>query len=317
MNDFNAVIKKIKSSKSIVLGCHKNPDGDTIGSMLALGLGLEKMGKKVFYLSQDGVPARYVFLPGAKKIKQRLNKKVDLAISLDCNSPAMLGTTYRYFQNASTIIDIDHHEVRVKFGAISLIDEKASAVGEMVYKVLVALKVKVDKDIAENILTSVIVETNSFKLPNVNPSVFNLCANLMGTGVDFYRLADEVFWSRRRQNALLSGMCLSRCKFSENGRLVWSLIRMSDFKKYQGKDEDVDAVADEMRSIKGVKIVVFFREKSEKELRVSLRSSKDINIVSVAEFYGGGGHYNIAGCLIPNSRKKIVELLKLATLLLE
>ncbi|MFH1552663.1 MAG: bifunctional oligoribonuclease/PAP phosphatase NrnA [Candidatus Omnitrophota bacterium] len=306
----------ILAAKEIVIGCHINPDGDAIGSLLSLGTGLEGLGKRVHMVSQDGVPKKYRHLPGADRIMKSFTKNVDLAITVDCSTPDMLGTVLNSFKKAKTILEIDHHETREPFGDTSWVDPKAAAVGEQVYILLKHLKIKITRDIAQNILTALIVETSSFRLPNVRPFTFNVCAELVKTGVDFYKLVDTIFWSHPREVAVLSGICLARCQFLERGKLAWSVIRKKDFEKTRGKDEDVDGVADEIRAIKGVKVAVFFREKSKELLRVSLRSKGDINVAHLAAIYGGGGHADVAGCRIPNKTKAIKKLLGRAKKLL-
>jgi len=310
------VAEKIRQAKEIAVACHINPDGDTIGSLLSLGQGLADIGKKTFLVSQDGVPKRYRFLSGAERVVRGLDRKVDLAISVDCGSKDMLGRSYGVFQKAGNIIEIDHHEFRKPFGDMSLVDPNAAATGEMVHGLLKELGVRMTKAIAESILTSLIVETNSFRLPNVNPAVFKLSAELMKKGVDFHDLAEKVFWTKTRESVLLSGICLSRCRFEKKDKLVWSIIRKKDFLRIRGKDEDVDAVADEMRAIKDVRIAVLFKERENGKLRVSLRSKEDVNVASVAEHYGGGGHSDVAGCVIPNTKKNVQGFLSDAASLL-
>jgi phosphoesterase RecJ-like protein len=252
----------------------------------------------------------YRRLPGSNRIIRTLKEKVDLAIAVDCNTAEMLGKTYQAFTQAKDILEIDHHEFRRPFGTVSFVDPEAVAVGEMVYLLLKRLKVGFTKEIAQNILTSLIVETNSFKLPHLRPLTFNVCAEMLKTGVNFHRLTEMVYWTKTRETAVLSGTCLSRCVFLAQGALAWSMITKKDFKRIRGKDEDVDAVADEMRSIKGVKIAALFREKDKKTLRVSLRSKGKINVGGVAEAYGGGGHFDVAGCIIPNTPSARAEILR-------
>lgn len=316
MLDFETVKQKIIKAKTIIIAGHINPDGDSIGSLLSLGLGMEKLGKRVYMVSADGVPKRYRFLPGADRILKNTDKTADLAIAVDCSNKEILGRTYNIFRKAKDILEIDHHEFKRPFGNLFIIDYKAAAVGELIYLLLEKLKVNIDKDIAENILTSIIVETNSFRLPNIRSLTFEICKELIKKGVDFYKLVDTVFWSRTKESAVLSGICMARCKFIENGRLAWSIIRRKDFELVKGQDEDVDAVADEIRAIQGVEIVALFREKNKKSLRVSLRSKGKINIATVAEYYKGGGHFDVAGCTIPNDPGSIKELLVLSKSLL-
>ena len=303
-------ISAIKKAKSVAVAAHVNPDGDTIGSLLSLGLGLRKMGKKVVMISYDGVPAKYTSLPGAGEIKTRLRKNVDLAITVDCNAAEMVGPPLDDFrEKAAMILAIDHHEIRDPFEDMDIIDPAAAAVGEMVYLLLKKLKVRIDKKIATNILTSLIVETNSFRFPNVKASTFGICEEMVKTGVNFYKLVETVFWVNSRETAVLSGLFTARCRFLEKGRLAWTVARLSDFRKAGGKDEDVDALPDMIRAIKGVDIVVFFREKSAQKLRVSLRSKKNINIAKLAKKYGGGGHSDVAGCSIRNSPRAMKQLI--------
>lgn len=311
MNNIGSAVKAIRSANTIVVACHVNPDGDAIGSMLGLALGLRSLGKTVECVSADGVPKKYRSLPGADTIKTKHENRApfDLAIAVDSSNREILGSSFDAFKNAQDILEIDHHEFRRPFGTISLINPYAAAVGEMIYALLKELGVPVVKGIAQNLLTSIVVETDSFKLPGVTPETFRLCAELVNADVDFYALVDMVFWSKTKELALLSGLCMSRCKFLENNSLVWSIVKQTDFESVGGSDEDVDAVADDMRAIRPVRIAVLFREKKDGTFRVSLRSKSNINVAALAEKYKGGGHFDVAGCSIPNTNEAIKDFL--------
>lgn len=300
----------INKAKHIAISGHINPDGDSIGSMLALGLGLQQLGKRVHMISHDGVPTRYRMLPGAGRIIKNLQGPIDLAIAVDCGSKEMLGKTFLSFRSAADILEIDHHEFRRPFGTLAIVDREAAAVGEIIFEVLKKLRVNITKPIAQNLMTSIIVETNSFRLPNTRPFTLEVCSDLIRRGVNFYKLVNMVFWSKRPSAAILSGICLSRCRFMKGGRLVWSIIGSKDLKAVGGKSEDIDPVPDEMRSIDQVKIAILFRETDGGMLRVSLRSKGRINVAEVAEHYNGGGHFDVAGCNIKNDRDAIQEFLK-------
>lgn len=316
MSNLEQAIKSILSAKTIVISCHINPDGDTIGSLLSLGLGLESLGKKVYMISEDGVPKKYRDLPGAHQIKKTTDKKCDLAISVDCSAKDVLGKNFeKVFKRAKKILEIDHHDFRRPFGDISLIDNGAAAVGEIIFAILNKLNVTITGKIAENILTSIIVETDSFRLPKVRSFTFKVCEYLVNKGVNYPRLADRIFWSKSKETAILSGLALSRCKFLKSGKIAWSIIKRKDFERIKGKEEDADAVADEMRSIHDVRITILLRENGN-ALRVSLRSKGKINVARLAEHYGGGGHFDVAGCYIPNNKKAINGLFNRAKKLL-
>ncbi len=310
------VLGAIRKAKTIVISGHRNPDGDSIGSLLALGLGLEKAGKRVYMISGDEVPGIYAFLPGYGRIQKTIEGSVDLAIAVDCGMKDLLGENAGVFKKAKSVLEIDHHEFREPFGDMRLIDHEAAAVGELVYGLFKKLRIAIDKDIAINILTSVIIETNSFRLPKVRTQTFRICAGLLSTGIDFYKLVEALFWLKTKESVILSGICLSRCRFLKNGQIAWSIVKRSDFQKVKGKEYDVDAVAEEMRCIRGVEVIVLFRETNKNMLRVSLRSKGKHNVASIAEKYKGGGHFDTAGCFIPNTSSSVKRFLALAENLL-
>lgn len=308
-----AALEVISIAKTIAVSGHMNPDGDCIGSLLALGLGLSRIGKEVHFLSSDGVPKKLRSLPGTRRVKKTLSRRrLDLAISVDCNKKEMLGkNVYRVFRQAKKILEIDHHSLRESFGDIQLIRPQAACVGEIVYDILSRLKVKITPDIARNILASVIIETNSFRLPTVTSRTFSLCRRLLETGVDFHKLSELVYWSRTKEEVLLSGLCLSRCRFLAKGKIVWSIVHSADFSRMHARDEDIDAVANEMLAISGVEAAVLFRQKRPDTLRVSLRSKGKVNVARVAEACGGGGHFDSAGCFLKNAPNEINSFLRM------
>lgn len=301
--------EKILSVENIVIACHVNPDGDAIGSLLSLGLGLKQLGRRIEMISPDGIPEIYRRLPGAKHIKKETSQVPELAIAVDCGNKKLLGRSFKTFKKAKCILEIDHHEIREVFGDIQMVESDFASVGELVYLLLEKLKVHITKDIALNILTSIIVETNSFRLPNIRPLTFEVCACLLKTGVDFHELSEMVYWSKTKEAALILGICLSRCKYLKDGKIVWSVLKKEDLANTGGNSEDADSVISEMLSVKNVIIAVFFREEGD-VLRVGLRSKGKLNVASIARKYGGGGHFDSAGCFIPNSRRAINKILK-------
>jgi bifunctional oligoribonuclease and PAP phosphatase NrnA len=317
MSTLNQIKKTILHARSIAVLCHKNPDGDCIGSMLATGLGLACLGKRVYMVSQDGVPRKYANLPGASDVIRDIKQPVDMAITVDSNAKDMLGKPYNIIKASRHILEIDHHEFREPFGNLFLIDTRAAAVGELVYRLLTYLKITITKNIARNILTSIIVETNSFRLPTVQPVTFSICSALLETGIGYHTFAELIYWSKTKQAVLLSALCMARLKFSNTDSLAWSFAKIEDFRNMHGSDEDIDAVATDILLIRTVKIAILFREKSRHKLRVSLRSKGGVNIASLAQQYNGGGHFDCAGCYIANNEHSVQEFLNAAKRLLK
>src|SRR5690554_1894129 len=302
----------IGNADSIAISGHMNPDGDSLGSMLSLGLALKKTGKKVYMICCDNIPHNYLSLPGINSIQKGLQKTVDLAIAVDCGSKDLLGQSLEIFEKAKTILEIDHHRSRSPFGDVMLVDSEASSAGELIFELLQDLAIPITSDISQNILTSVLVETNSFRLPGIRPKTFEICANLLRAGADFYKLAETIYWVTSRETAMLTGICMSKCEFSQTGELAWATLTKKDFAKADANDSDADSVTEQIRSIKGVKIAILFREKNNSHYRVSIRSKKGINISLLAEQFGGGGHINAAGCTIPKNKKTFAQFLEKA-----
>lgn len=305
--------KALHRAKKALIVAHVNPDGDTLGCLLALGLGLMQKGKKVSLLCQDTMPTRFQYLPGSELVKSQCLEKVDVAVAVDCGSPRQLGSIGKIFFKAPCTIQIDHHDFGDAFGKIQVLDPEASAVGEIVHDLLRALKSDITPAIATCLLTSIIVDTGAFRFSNVRAKTFEICARLIKTGVDVQHLIDESYWMKSRSMALLSARTLSQARFSEDGAVAWATANQRDIRRHGASLSDADSVADDLRSIEGVKIAVLFRETEHGNFRVSLRSKKNINVALVAKKFGGGGHHNSAGCSIRRSeseKKNILEALE-------
>lgn len=302
-------VTAISSAKKVLIASHVNPDGDTIGCQLALGLALLQLGKKVTLASQDGVPSRFQFLPGSELIVSQTSDAFDVAIAVDCGSAGQLGSIRPVFFRTRTTVQIDHHDFGDTFGKIQVLEEEASAVGEIVYEVIRALKAEITPAIATCLLTSIVIDTGSFRFSNIRPKTFDVCSKLIKKGVDLQHLIEESYWLKSRSMARLTGYCQMHTQFSQNGVVAWTTAMQKDFKRFKAKLSDVDAVADDLRSIEGVKVAATFRETEKKRFRVSLRSKYGINVAAVARQFGGGGHHNSAGCSIPASEKEKKRLL--------
>ncbi len=309
-------VRAIRKAKRILIVSHVNPDGDTLGCQLALGLALLHMDKKVTFGNADGCPTRFQFLPGSELIQTVCAGPFDVAIAVDCGSSQQLGALEKVFFKAKTTIQVDHHDFGESFGKIQVLEEEASAVGEIVYELMRALKVEITPPIATCLLTSIIVDTGAFRFSNIRPKTFDICGALVRKGVDLQHLIEESYWKKTRSTARLSGHCVVNSHFSQDGYIAWSTVYQNDFKRFGAKLSDVDAVADDLRSIEGVKIAAVFRENEKGRFRVSLRSRHGINVAVVARNFGGGGHHNSAGCSIKNLESEKQELLKELEILL-
>jgi bifunctional oligoribonuclease and PAP phosphatase NrnA len=315
IGSYKKTIQTLLKADTIAITGHINPDGDSIGALLSLGLAMKKIGKTVYFISQDRIPRRYHSLPGIKYLRKTVDKAVDLAVSVDCGNIRLLGPAVKIFQRAKNTLSIDHHKFRQEYANENLNDTEAASVGEMVYRVVTMMRIPLDKEIATNILTSLIVETNSFRLPTTSTKVFQICAWLLETGVDYYHISQVTYWSKTKAILKLYNLFYSKIQFV-NSKLVWVHLTKADFRKTNTDMEDADPLIEELRSLENTQLAILFREESRKWLRVGLRSKGNINIASLAEEYEGGGHFDSAGCLVPNRKGIIGEIVKKAKLLL-
>jgi phosphoesterase RecJ-like protein len=304
--------QQIMAADRILISSHVHPDGDTMGSLLALGLGLLSIDKSVVMVSPDGIPPRYRFLPGSELVLDRWEDSVDLAVAVDCGTLRQLGRFGKYFEETPKTIQIDHHDFADVFGRLLVADPAAAAVGEIIYDLLKELDIQITPMIATCLLTSVIVDTGAFRFANVRSRTFRICADLLDCGVDLKYLLEEAYWKKSETTVRLEAKSVQHMKFERNGRVVWSYVRQAEFKRVNGIMSDVDGVADDLRSIDGVKIAALMREGADGMCRVSLRSEAGINVAKIAQVFGGGGHFNSAGCHMKNlktNRDKLVRIL--------
>ena len=300
----------LKKAKKVLIVSHMNPDGDTLGCLLALGLVLLQSGKRVTLLCQDAVPTRLQFLPGSELVVSECRDKADVAVAMDCGSPAQLGTAAHSFFKAKHTIRVDHHDLGESFGKLQVLEPEASAVGEIVYELIHAMGAEITPAIATCLLTSIIIDSGAFRFSNVRPKTFEICAKLAKKGVDVQHLIEEAYWAKSRSMALLSSHALLHARFLKDGAVAWASVSQRDIVKYGAGLSDADSVADDLRSIEGVKVAALLRETGRGSTRVSLRSKKNINVALVAKRFGGGGHHSSAGCRIAHSDIEKRKLLK-------
>ncbi len=315
--NLNETAQLIRKAKKIIIACHMNPDGDALGSLLGLGIALRRIKKKVILLCPDKVPSRYIALPCARQVRQKYSQGADVAISVDCGSLAQLSRLEQAFHQSRRIIEIDHHEYRTRFGDIQLVDRKKASVGEIIYLLARKMRIKITKPVAECLLTSMLVETCSFSRPDVKESTFEICSHLMQSGADFMKISNHYYWKKKLSVLRLSGLCFVRIRISVSNQLAWSILTQKDFEDYQGGQEDVDSVPDDMLTIDSVQVTLLFREIDNNMLRVSLRSKGKIDVGYLASIYGGGGHQNVGGCRIHNNKKMIERFIEQAGQLIQ
>lgn len=290
-------LEALRTAQNIVIACHINPDGDTIGSMLALGLGLEQLGKHPVLLSSDGIPPTLEFLPHLKKITRETSARdFDLAVVVDAGEMARVGKSRPAVESAPRLLDIDHHITPGPFGTINLLDAQAAATGEIIYDVLIHLGVELTQDIAQCLLCALLTDTGSFRYMNVTPRTMELAGALIEKGGSPNEIAEAVFENRTYAMQRLLGRAMESLQRSADGRIVWSHVTLADFAEFGAADAETEGIISAVRAVRGSEVAMLFREMPSGKLRVSLRAREPHDVAAVAQMFGGGGHRLAAGC---------------------
>lgn len=310
-NTLNNIIEKIKSSKKSLVLSHQNPDGDTLGSMLALGALLKKSGHVVDHVISDPVPEIYKFLPYTNLVKipedKELQTSFDLAFSLDCGSVKRLGRARNLWEKATTTINIDHHISNENFAKLNWIEPEATSTGQLVYWLADTLKVKVTKEVATLLYTTLLTDTGCFSNSNTNADALVWGAELIKLGANHEIVYKKAFLERPFKSIKIFGAALNNLSLAENNKLAWTFVDQSIMKKLSATSEDTEDIADHIMRIKDIEVGVFFREDND-ETKVSLRSNTNLDVSKIAVSMGGGGHKRAAGINIKSPLSKVKDL---------
>lgn len=296
-----AIEKTLRQNEHFLLISHVNPDGDTLGSMLALALALETMGKDVIRYSPGGVPDCYRFLPGAERVVRSLPDRLPpCAIAIDCGDLNRAGDFAERSTEAGTLINIDHHPSNSGFGRINWIDPLAAAVGMMLYTLFKRMGVELTRDLAVCLYTAVITDTGSFRYSNTSPKVHEVTAELLKTGICPHEIAEEVFEKKPLSAVRLLQEALQTLEISEQGDVAWLTVTDEMIRRTGVDRLETEGLINYPRSIKGVEVALLFTEQAE-GVKVGFRSKRFVDVQKIARQFGGGGHVRAAGCLIRKS----------------
>jgi phosphoesterase RecJ-like protein len=312
------IAEEIRSHDCFLVSSHVNPEGDAIGSILALGLVLKGLGKRVEILNQDPTPEVLSFLPGAEEIIHQAPENVpyDVALALDCGDKARLGEEFGKVKKIGKIINIDHHVSNRHFGDINLVDPTASSAAEILFDLLRYIPVKMDCAVAENIYTGILTDTGSFHYSNTSPKTFSVARACLLTGVDPWKVAEKVYESQPLARLRLLPLVLATLEVEAGGQIPYVVVTQKMIEQSGASAALTEDFINFPRSIKGSEVALLFREISPEKYRVSLRSRGSIDVARIAGEFRGGGHPQAAGCTVEGSlsevKSKVLERAKAA-----
>jgi len=299
--EHRAAIERIRDAvlarQRFVISSHARPDGDSIGSQLAMAYALRALGKDVAIVNRDPAPPPLMAFPGVPSIRvaDRVEGEFDAAIVLECSELRRTGVDGldRYF-----LINVDHHPGNAEFGAVNWFNGQASACAEMVFDIVEALRVPLSVEIATHVYVGILTDTGSFHYSSISPRTFDICRRLVEAGVDPPKVARSIFDSNSLGRLKLFGAVLSSIELEDDGRLAVVRVDRAMAANAGGNYEDTEGLINLPLTVRDIQAVVFFKELSEREFRVSMRSKGEIDVCSVAKRYGGGGHKNASGCTV-------------------
>jgi bifunctional oligoribonuclease and PAP phosphatase NrnA len=305
----------ILGRQRFLLTSHLKPDGDSIGSQLALAYALRALGKDVRVVNCDPAPMGLLTFPGVADIEiaSQADGDYDAVIVMECSDLARTGVSGldRYF-----IINIDHHAGNALYGAINWFDAGAAACGEMVFDVIRALGVRLTKEMATHIYVAILTDTGSFHYSSISPRTFDICRQALEAGADPVWVARTVFDSNNIGRIRLFSAVLSSIELDASGRLATIRLDREMARATGGSYDDTEGLINEPLTVKSIQAVAFFKEWEPGVYRVSFRSKGEIDVRSVAQQFGGGGHKNASGCTVTGdlaaARGQVVPLIEAA-----
>jgi len=300
------IIEVIRSNSSFLLTTHEGPDGDAIGSTLALASFLRKSGKDVTVHYQDPVPELYAFLPGADSVLHHIpDRHFDVAFVLDIGERKRAGEEFCSFSRVSSTVNLDHHLSCENFADYNLIDSIAASTGILVYRIAKASGYSFDPETALCIYVATITDTGSFRYSNANREAFTVAGEMIESGVNAWDVAEKLYENQPQRRLELLAKCLPTLQVFKDGQAA-SVTVTSDMYASCGADSELtDGFVNYPRSIKGVEVAIFFRQLEERKFKVGFRSKGKVNVAAFSAALGGGGHRNAAGCTVEGSLDEV------------
>lgn len=299
------ILEEIKKANTIAIVVHENPDGDAIGSALAMKLALKQLNKEADVIIPE-YPSAFSFLPGVEEINKESDiQEYDLAIALDCANIKLLNGFAKYFDNAKVKVAIDHHSSNTMYADYNYINQDSPACAQLLLVAFSYFGIEVTKEIGTCILAGIITDTGGFRYSTVTAETFRFVAELCEKGVKVSQVYDKVYSSKTRAKFELHRIALERIEFLEEGKIAYTYITKADEEKVGAENGDYDGIVENGRDVEGVEVSLFLRETS-KGIKASIRSKNYVNAAEIAMMFSGGGHLRAAGCSnLPGSIEQV------------
>ncbi len=285
----------LRKSRSVLIVAHVAPDGDSLGSAVALQLALGHLGVPAVVGSQDGVPPPFAFLPGAEAILTVPPATAfDAGVAVECGTLERTGVFASALAASGNVINIDHHLSNSGFGRLNYWDTTAAAVGELIYEVIHAMGVPLDAAIAQALLTAVVTDTGRFSFPTVTAHTLRLAATLVAAGASIPPVVERVYETKTLAGLRLHGAAFTTTQVSADGQVIWTVVTPGLLAATGASPQETAGIVGTLRQVRGVRVALLF-EVTPEGVRVGIRSRDGVRANVIAETLGGGGHVGAAG----------------------
>lgn len=298
-NTFKEIGKVLAGAEKILIYPHVHMDGDAVGSAAALCSALRKQGKKCYVLIEDEIPANLAFLTKDYFTSdQNIVKKPNLSLCIDCGDDSRFAGRKEKFYQAPVSVCIDHHVTTKKFCDYNYVDPQAAACGQLVYRLLQAMNIDVDREIGEAIFAAIATDTGNFRYANTGKETHLIVAELYDVGIDASRISTALYENQRLEKLLIRNKALETMSLIEKGRGAIAYVTQDMLRETGAKMNETDTVVQDLRSIGSVDVAAFLKEVDDHTVKVSLRSKQDVDVAKMVEEFSGGGHARAAGCTL-------------------
>ena len=311
VSTFDEIGRVLREHQRFAILSHVRPDGDALGSQLALALSLQQLGKNVRVWNEDGMLEKYSFLPRSELLTKPPSTAadVDVAIALDTAIQNRLGTALTAIRSAKIWINIDHHVSNPGYGDLVIVDPNAPATGEIIFSLIKSQGLPFNHDIAENLYAAISTDTGSFQYPKTSARTFEIAAELVrGGGLDVGQISQQLYENYPRRRLELLRELLRTTRFEFGDRAASFSLTSKTAADLAVLPEDNEGLIDHLRAIRGVIVAVFFEELADGKVRVSMRSKDEaVDVCAICQKFGGGGHTLAAGARVRGSLAEVEE----------
>jgi phosphoesterase RecJ-like protein len=307
---FEAIGRVLRENQKFAVLSHLRPDGDALGSQLAVALSLRELGKEVRVWNEDGMLEKYSFIPEAGLLTKpsATPEDFDVAIALDTAIQNRLGTAFAAVRSAKIWINIDHHQSNPGYGDLVHVDPTVPATGQIIFELINNQKLPLTRAIAENLYVAISTDTGSFQYPNTTARTFEIAAELVRDGVDVGRVSQLLYENYPRRRIELLRELLTTMRFEADGRVARFSLSLDLARRLGVLPEDNEGLIDHLRAIGGVIVAIFFEELADGKVRVSMRSkSEKVDVCAICQKLGGGGHPMAAGARVRGSLAEVEQ----------